>query len=91
MSASTKEELLQAITAHGGICRPYNMVSGLVRMVVVDRWLNELLRAGLIEYVDEERCRAVQCGCFVCWRKANPTATPFPLETYAQECKRNGP
>ena len=47
MVASTKSELLQAIAVSGG-GDPYNMVSGIVRGVAVDRWCNELFADGFI-------------------------------------------
>ena len=49
--ASSKDELLYVISRNPG-CDPYNMVSGIVRGVGVDRWLNQMSRDGLIEAVD---------------------------------------
>jgi len=51
MSASTKEELLLEIKQNPGKS-PYGLVSGIVRMVAVDRWCNELQGDELIEVVD---------------------------------------
>jgi len=60
MAASNKDELLHAMRVHGGVCEPYGMVSGGVRGVAVDRWLNELLAAGEIEYISQSRARAIK-------------------------------
>ena len=45
--ARNKTELLQVIANTGG-GDPYNMVSGIVRGVAVDRWCNELFADGFI-------------------------------------------
>ncbi len=45
--ANTKTELLQVI-AESGCGDPYNMVSGIVRGVTVDRWCDELVSDGFI-------------------------------------------
>ena len=55
--ARNKTELLQVIANTGG-GDPYNMVSGIVRGVAVDRWCNELFSDGFITGGEEKRWRS---------------------------------
>ena len=59
--ASSKEEMLALIRKYPGI-DPYAAAGGIVRGVTIDRWCNELLRAGLIEGWEENNITS-------CWAK----------------------
>lgn len=47
-TASSKDELYESFNHHKGEHDPYSMVSGIVRMVAVDRWMNELVCEGKV-------------------------------------------
>ena len=51
-TASTKGALYDLLVRFPGQVSAYSMVSGYVREVAVDRWLNELQAEGLIEVID---------------------------------------
>ena len=45
--ADSKDDLLRLLVKYPGV-DPYSAVSGIVRMVAVDRWCNELMNDGFV-------------------------------------------
>ena len=47
--AMTQDELLELLQEVDEPVNPYNAVGGIVRMIAVDRWLNQLDAQGFLE------------------------------------------